>query len=150
MADIFTAQRRSEIMSRVRSARNKTTELRIIALFKANRITGWRRGRRLFGKPDFVFQKHRAILFVDGCFWHGCPQHSTIPEANRPFWQKKLLRNKLRDQQVARTLREKGWRVIRIWEHDLKRHNQTSCIKRITAALKIRPLSDYTRRSPHS
>jgi DNA mismatch endonuclease (patch repair protein) len=61
-----------------------------------------------------------VAVFVDGCFWHGCPKHSTVPATHRPFWKRKLTANKLRDRRVNRTLRRKGWRVVRIWEHDLR------------------------------
>jgi len=73
--DIFTRAKRSAVMSRIRGAGNRDTELRLISLFRAAGITGCRRNARLFGKPDFVFQKQRIAIFVDGCFWHrhaGC------------------------------------------------------------------------------
>ncbi len=72
-------------------------------------------------KPDFVFLKSRTAIFVDGCFWHGCPRHATKPRNNYAFWKKKLAGNKTRDRLVNRTLRRGGWRVIRIWECDLAR-----------------------------
>jgi DNA mismatch endonuclease (patch repair protein) len=72
-------------------------------------------------KPDYVFRKARLALFVDGCFWHGCPRHATRPANNRTFWKKKLAGNKTRDQVVNRALRRAGWRVIRIWEHELRK-----------------------------
>ena len=72
-------------------------------------------------RPDFVFRQVRLALFVDGCFWHGCPRHVTKPQSNRAFWQKKLLGNKARDQLVNQTLRAAGWRVLRVWECDLQR-----------------------------
>ena len=65
-------------------------------LLRANRITGWRRHQPVFGRPDFVFRKARLAVFVDGCFWHGCPKHATIPVQNRAFWRKKLLANQTR------------------------------------------------------
>ena len=71
-------------------------------------------------KPDFVFQKQKIALFVDGCFWHSCPKHSTMPENNREFWQKKLKGSKDRDTYVTRKLRTIGWKVVRVWEHELK------------------------------
>jgi DNA mismatch endonuclease Vsr len=77
MPDTFTKQKRSEMMSRIRSAGNKGTELRLVQIFRTNSITGWRRGSKLPGKPDFVFPKQRLAVFVDGCFWHGCPKHAT-------------------------------------------------------------------------
>jgi len=78
MADVFSARKRSQIMSRVLGRGNKATELALIVLLRRHQITGWRRAARLFGKPDFVFPKHRLAVFVDGCFWHGCQstQHS--------------------------------------------------------------------------
>jgi DNA mismatch endonuclease (patch repair protein) len=72
-------------------------------------------------RPDFVFLKSRTAIFVDGCFWHGCPKHATQPANNRSFWKKKLAGNKARDWVVNRTLRRAGWRVLRIWEHALPR-----------------------------
>jgi DNA mismatch endonuclease (patch repair protein) len=61
------------------------------------------------------------VIFVDGCFWHGCPKHATQPKNNRAFWRRKLEGNKTRDRVVTRTLRAQGWRVVRIWEHELQR-----------------------------
>ncbi len=71
--------------------------------------------------PDFVFLKQRVTVFVDGCFWHGCPKHGTKPKGNATFWRKKFAANKARDARVNRALRRAGWRVIRIWEHELRK-----------------------------
>jgi DNA mismatch endonuclease, patch repair protein len=97
-------------------------------------ITGWRRRRPVTGRPDFVFQGRKVAVFVDGCFWHGCPKHATKPRNNAAFWRRKLAANKARDQLVTRTLRRAGWRVLRVWEHDLPRRGEAS-IRRIQAAL---------------
>ena len=107
------------MMAAVRSSQNKSTELRLIALFRHHRITGWRRHYPLFGNPDFTFPKLKLALFVDGCFWHSCPLHGTLPASHRPYWRKKLRRNRARDRLVSRRLRAQGWRTARIWEHDL-------------------------------
>ena len=120
MSDVFSPQKRSEVMSRIRSKGNAATELRMIALMKESGIKGWRRNSRLMGKPDFVFPKARMALFVDGCFWHGCPKHATRPKQNREFWDTKLARNKARDRDLNRSLKKSGWKVMRIWEHSLK------------------------------
>jgi G:T-mismatch repair DNA endonuclease (very short patch repair protein) len=72
-------------------------------------------------RPDFVFLKSRMAIFVDGCFWHGCPKHATKPRNNAAFWKKKLAGNKTRDRMVNRALRRAGWKVVRIWEHALPR-----------------------------
>lgn len=72
-------------------------------------------------RPDFVFPRLKLALFVDGCFWHACPWHCRRPAGNRAFWRAKLARNQTRDRLVTRTLRKAGWRVLRIWEHSLRR-----------------------------
>jgi DNA mismatch endonuclease, patch repair protein len=135
MPDIFTKAKRSEVMSRIRSRGNKGTELRLIALMRAYGITGWRRNQRVFGKPDFVFRRVRLALFVDGCFWHGCPVHGTKPRTNAAFWRKKIARNRERDGEVTRTLRKAGWRVLRVWEHELARKNERKLAARIRRAV---------------
>ena len=122
--DVFSKKKRSQVMAAIRSKRNKTTEIRLVAIFRKGKIHGWRRGFPLFGKPDFVFPKHRLAIFVDGCFWHGCPRHLRKPKGNRIFWREKILRNRKRDRLVSRNLRRSGWRVLRIWEHDLKREGR--------------------------
>lgn len=119
MADVFTKAKRSEVMSRIRGSGNKSTEIALAKLFRKHGVTGWRRNQPLFGKPDYTFRRQRIIVFVDGCFWHGCPKHCSMPVNNREFWEKKLTASKERDRLVTRTLRKQGWRVIRVWEHDL-------------------------------
>jgi DNA mismatch endonuclease (patch repair protein) len=75
---------------------------------------------RLSVRPDFVFRKSRTAIFVDGCFWHGCPRHATWPAHRAAWWRRKIEGNKTRDRLVNRTLRRSGWRVVRIWEHQLQ------------------------------
>jgi DNA mismatch endonuclease, patch repair protein len=106
-------------MSRIRGRGNKATELALMKLFRQHSISGWRRQQPVFGKPDFIFKRERLALFVDGCFWHGCPRCYCRPKSNRKFWDAKIARNRERDRKVSRELRRLGWRVIRIWEHDL-------------------------------
>ena len=84
--------------------------------------------------PDFIFRKSLTAIFVDGCFWHGCPKHATKPKNNRVFWQRKLSANKRRDRVVNQTLRSANWLVIRIWEHELARKNQPRLLRRIELA----------------
>ena len=133
MADIYNREKRSELMSRVRSSGNQRTELILIKMFREHGITGWRRKSPLFGKPDFVFPMMKVAVFVDGCFWHCCPFHGTMPETNREFWQRKLEGNILRDRLVKRRLTRLGWRVLRIWQHELK--NSTRVANRLRKAL---------------
>lgn len=136
MSDVFTKAKRSEVMSRIRGRGNKETEVAFMNLLRRHHITGWRRHQPLFGKPDFVFRESRLAVFVDGCFWHGCPKHSNMPTSNRAFWKKKFTRNKARDQCVNRELLKLGWRVVRIWEHDLKKRGE-ACIRRIRAVVEM-------------
>ena len=121
MPDVFTKPKRSEVMSRIRGRGNKETEIALARLFRAEDITGWRRHTALVGRPDFAFRSQCVAVFVDGCFWHGCPKHSNMPANNRAFWKKKLTGNQTRDRLVTRTLRKTGWRVVRVWEHELKK-----------------------------
>jgi DNA mismatch endonuclease (patch repair protein) len=135
MADVFTKAKRSEVMSRIRERGNKDTELALAALFRRHGIKGWRRHQPVFGKPDFIFRSIRLALFVDGCFWHACPIHATKPRNNAAYWRKKLAANKARDHLVTRALRRAGWRVMRIWEHELKRDREVCLIRRLRKAL---------------
>lgn len=91
-----------------------------MAADRSEGIKGWRRHAPIFGKPDFVFPKARLAIFVDGCFWHACPAHGSLPATNRNFWARKLDRNKGRDRKVRRHLENFGWRVLRIWQHELR------------------------------
>ena len=86
-------------------------------------------------KVDFVFRQARLALFVDGCFWHACPKHATQPKNNRVFWQRKFSGNKKRDALVTRTLKRTGWRVLRVWEHELARKSEARLLRRIQRAV---------------
>lgn len=118
MSDFLTRRQRSKRMSLIRSRGNIDTELAWAKMLRRFRITGWRRNQSVLGKPDFVFWQVRLAIFVDDCFWHGCPKHSHNPKTNHAFWSNKFSRNKARDRSVTRILRERGWRVLRIWEHE--------------------------------
>jgi DNA mismatch endonuclease, patch repair protein len=135
MTDVFSRQKRSLIMSRVRSAGNLATEFAFLTLLKRHRITGWRRRSRVFGKPDFVFPSKQLAVFIDGCFWHGCPKHGSQPMANKAFWRAKLARNRTRDHLVERTLKKQGWRVLRVWQHELTGKNEARLTSRVQQAL---------------
>ena len=85
----------------------------------------------MFGSPDFVFPKSKLAVFVDGCFWHGCPRHFIQPRGNAAFWQKKIAGNRTRDRIVNRMLRRMGWRVLRVWEHELTKKNESRLVRRL-------------------
>jgi DNA mismatch endonuclease (patch repair protein) len=134
MADVFTKSKRSQVMAAIRSSGNRDTELKLAALFRKYGITGWRRHQPVFGKPDFVFRPQRIAVFVDGCFWHGCPKCYRRPRSNKKFWDAKIARNKTRDRRVNRELRKFVWRVVRIWEHDLA-WRSAACVRKIQGLL---------------
>lgn len=123
------------IMRAVRSRGNKATELVLVRLLRQNRILGWRRKVVLAGSPDFVFHETKLALFVDGCFWHGCPQHCRMPASNQQYWRSKIAGNMSRDKRVTAKLRKQGWRVLRIWEHELARKNAVRMLQRIKRIL---------------
>ena len=120
MADVFLPEKRSEIMRKVKSKRNQSTEMRLITFFKTNGIKGWRRNYPLIGKPDLVFPKLKTAIFADGCFWHGHDCRNTRPEQNKEYWTKKRERNVRRDLEVTKILIRRGWTVIRMWECEIK------------------------------
>ena len=120
MADIYDKDTRSKLMSRISSKRNKSTEIKLITLFKVNGVKGWRRGYPVKGHPDFVFLKQKIAIFVDGCFWHGHDCRNTRPKDNEEFWQKKHERNITHDKKINELFQKRGWNVIRVWECELK------------------------------
>lgn len=120
-------------MARIRGRGNRSTEVALAKLLRLHRITGWRRHASVPGKPDFIFRAHRLAIFVDGCFWHGCPRCYTRPKSNRKFWDAKFARNRARDRHVNLELRRRDWRVLRIWEHQLRKAEQVA--KRVQSVL---------------
>jgi DNA mismatch endonuclease (patch repair protein) len=116
MPDVFDQKTRSEVMKRVKSKGNKSTEMKMIKIFKENGIKGWRRNYPVKGHPDFVFLALKTAIFVDGCFWHGHNCRNTRPKDNAEYWEQKITRNKKRDADVTTYFQSRGWRVIRIWE----------------------------------
>lgn len=127
--------RSSRNLSAVRGHNNRTTEQRLrLALVRA-RISGWQlHPIGIVGKPDFIFPDRRIAIFVDGCFWHGCPKCGHIPKTNTPFWNAKIQRNIERDGVTTKKLLESDFQVTRIWEHELK-HDLQACVDRIAALL---------------
>lgn len=117
MADRVSKETRSKIMSRIRHRDTKAE----LALKPALEALGFEyHPKDIPGKPDFAHIGGKVAVFVDGCFWHGCPIHFRMPETNREFWQDKMDRNTLRDTLVNAMMAGAGWTVIRVWEHDLK------------------------------
>ncbi|WP_339226011.1 very short patch repair endonuclease [Bacillus sp. FSL P4-0290] len=117
MADKFPPKVRSKIMKSIRST-SKLEELICKEL--------WQRGLRfrrnvkdLFGKPDIAIKKYKVVIFLDSCFWHNCPVHGHLPKSNVEFWQTKLYKNVKRDYTVNNYYYEQGWKILRIWEHQV-------------------------------
>ena len=134
MADVFDKSKRSDIMKKVRSSKNKSTELRLIEIFKENNIHGWRRNYKVKGHPDFVFIDKRIAIFVDGCFWHGHDCRNTRPKDNESYWSKKRERNIKHDKEITEYFESRGWTVIRIWECELKNDDYFHKIKVLITA----------------
>lgn len=122
-------------MRAIRSTGNLSTERRLRSLLARSGTTGWRVNPEGFiGAPDFVFPRSQLVIFIDGCFWHGCPLCGHTPKTNRKYWSAKLARNKERDKRNTRQLRKQGFKVIRIWECALKK-NPTRALQRIKEGL---------------
>lgn len=111
---------RGQLMARIHSKGNKTTENRVASLFRKAGITGWRRHQPMLGRPDFVWKAAKLAVFVDGCFWHGhrCGKNIS-PKTNAKAWRDKIARNRERDRKVTKQLRCIGWKIFRIWECQL-------------------------------
>ncbi len=129
--DTITKEQRSRNMAAIRSRGNQTTEVAFSKLLRINKITGWRRhSRRLFGTPDFIFPRSKVAIFIDGCFWHGCPKCKTNPKTNAKYWKTKIANNQKRDREVKKQLVREDWKVLRFWEHEIK-ENPNRIIRKI-------------------
>ena len=130
--DIYSQKKRTQIMSRVR---NKDSKIEVIfrkTLWK-QKIRYRKNGSKYFGKPDIILRKYKTVIFIDSCFWHCCTEHGTMPKTKRNFWKKKFARNVERDKEVSQHYRKIGWKIFRIWEHQLKDHEKI--ISKIVAKL---------------
>jgi DNA mismatch endonuclease, patch repair protein len=117
---------RSQNMASIRSKGNKTTEGAFVDILRAEKIKGWRRHMPMLGRPDFVFRRSKLLVFVDGCFWHGCKQCYQAPRHNADYWARKIGGNRSRDAAVSKSHREGQWTVCRIWEHSLRDRRKTT------------------------
>lgn len=128
---------RSANMRAIRAKGNLTTEWRLRSLLIRNRLRGWKLHSKEFkGTPDFAFPDAGLLIFIDGCYWHGCPKCGHIPRTNTEYWTEKIGRNKARDKKNTRELRNVGYRVLRIWECSLKQ-NPKRCVDRIIKELSL-------------
>lgn len=135
MTDPLSKQERSARMSKVRGQGNKSTELYVETVLTDQGIQGWEKHPKgLPGKPDFYFPDYKLVVFVDGCFWHACPVcRRNTPHTRTEFWMQKIDENRRRDNRTHRKLRQQGYHVIRIWEHELKKKDHW--LRRIRTAI---------------
>lgn len=115
MTDVLTKKQRSYNMSRIKCSNTKS-ELKVKPLFENK---GFIYQSRVYGRPDFINFKKKIAVFIDGCFWHKCPQCFKIPSSNKKFWENKINKNFLRDKEVSENYKNSGWNVVRIWEHEI-------------------------------
>lgn len=120
-------------MQNIRS-QDTMPERKVMRELKRRKICFADHVKEIAGKPDIVFRRKKVIIFIDSDFWHGHPKRFIMPAANFEYWSKKIARNKERDRQVNKELRSKGWKVIRLWEYDIK-HNFDKSIDIILRAI---------------
>lgn len=135
MVDFLTKAQRSRLMSTIRGHTKPELLLRR-ALWKFG--IRYRIKSKLIGQPDIVISRYRFVVFVDGCFWHGCPLHFKQPQTNKKFWANKIRSNRTRDKRVVRELIRDGWQVLRIWEHDLQNGKLEVLAKKLVKRIKTR------------
>lgn len=137
MADVLTPKQRSYNMSQIHGKDTKPEEL--VRKFLFSQGFRYRKNdARLPGKPDIVLPKYNTVIFVNGCFWHkheGC-KYFVWPKNNAVFWKEKITGNVVRDQENYEKLRNLGWRIITIWECELKPHNRESTLNRVQSELR--------------
>lgn len=135
MTDRISKVQRSRLMSHIRPTET-SIEREFRKLLWARGLR-YRKNVRMEGTPDIVFSRKKVAVFLDSCFWHFCRFHCRMPKSNKSFWHKKLARNKARDRATTRRLRNKGWKVVRIWEHALI-SNPDGCVALVLAAMRGR------------
>ena len=121
MTDTVSKKKRSEIMSKIKS---KDTKIEIEfrkAIWKAG-FRYRKNSKGYFGKPDLVLKKYKTVIFIDSCFWHGCKKHCRLPSTRKNYWIPKIERNKQRDKEVNQHYKKMGWKIIRVWEHNINKN----------------------------
>lgn len=118
MADIMTREQRRKNMRAIKAV-SKLESIVASELWKKG-YRFRRNTRKMMGSPDISIKKYKIVIFIDSCFWHQCPIHGNMPKTNVEFWEKKLARNKGRDQEVNEYYEENGWNIERVWEHEVR------------------------------
>ena len=136
MRDVFTKEKRSEVMSLIRSKGTKV-EKRFRKALCENNFKGYRINPKFYANPDFIFGKYKVAIFCDGNFWHGKNYKKLKPKLKKKFWREKIERNVKRDKKYNKKLAKSGWVVLRFWESDINKH-MDKCMKQVKATLKKR------------
>lgn len=123
MTDVLTPEQRKKNMSAIKG-KNTKPEIKIRKLLWENSIRGYRIHYDLPGKPDITFTKYKIAIFIDGCYWHKCPECFREPKTNTEFWMKKINGNVERDQKITKELEDSGWTVLRFWEHEVRKDTE--------------------------
>jgi len=108
----------SRVMASIKSSETRPEVLLRKNLW-AQGLRNYRKYPKLPGRPDLCFPTQKLVIFVDGCFWHGCPSHCRLPKKNSDYWTEKIAYNQERDLRINRELQSNGFTVLRIWEHDI-------------------------------
>lgn len=131
--DIFSKNKRSEVMTKIRSSNTKFEELFVCELKKRTKRQFKRNVADIKGKPDIVFEKEKLCVFLDSDFWHGWQFPRWKESLKNDFWREKIENTRKRDKKTTAYLRRSGWKVIRIWEHQIK--NDTEIFLKIMRKL---------------
>jgi len=137
MIDTLSPADREKTMRAVKSS-GTSLERKIWAMLAGMGLTGWKKNcPNVPGKPDIVFLNEKVAIFIDGCFWHNCPIcNRPLPKNNSEYWKEKIKKNQIRDKNINIVLKEQGWLVIRIWEHDINNKKNYHLIRdKITSVL---------------
>lgn len=126
--DVHTKEQRSKNMKAIRS-KNTKMEVLVSKYLWNNGIRFRKNVKNLFGKPDIAIKKYKVVIFLDSCFWHKCPEHFIKPSSNIKFWEDKIAANVARDFKVNEYYKNKGWHVLRIWEHEIKKDFDNTMVK---------------------
>lgn len=133
--DRIDTERRSRNMAAIRR-KNTSIERALRSALWAAGLRGYRvDSRRVAGRPDVSFGRSKVAIFVDGCFWHKCPECYREPKSNTEYWRGKVERNVARDRAADESLQEAGWVVLRLWEHEVER-DLGACVDRVLRAVK--------------
>ncbi len=131
--DNLTIEQRHRNMQNIKSKNTKPEKI-VTAELKKRKIYFAQHVKSITGTPDFVFRRKKVVVFIDSDFWHGHPKRCIMPKSNCDYWNNKILNNKLRDKKVNKELKLQGWKVVRLWEYDIKKNLDRS-INKILSAL---------------